>query len=49
VQASPAAVVVPVAQGVADYVLAHQRFAPRSAMAGGLSYVGSMSDDGGRR
>jgi sigma-E factor negative regulatory protein RseA len=49
VQAAPAAVIVPVAQGVGDYVLAHQRFAPRSAMAGVLPYVGSAADEGGRR
>jgi sigma-E factor negative regulatory protein RseA len=49
VQAAPAAVIVPVAQGVGDYVLAHHRFAPRSAMAGVLPYVGSAADEGGRR
>jgi sigma-E factor negative regulatory protein RseA len=49
VQAAPAAAIVPVAQGVGDYVLAHQRFAPRSAMAGVLPYVGSAADEGGRR
>lgn len=46
---APAAAVVPVAQGVGDYVLAHQRFAPRSAMAGVLPYVGSVADEGGER
>ena len=32
-----------------DYVLAHQRFSPRSAMAGVMPYVGSVADDAGRR
>jgi len=48
-QVAPAGALVPVAQGVGDYVLAHQRYAPRSAMAGVLPYVGSVADEGGRR
>jgi sigma-E factor negative regulatory protein RseA len=41
--------IIPVAQGMGDYVLAHQRYAPRSAMAGVMPYVGSLADDAGRR
>jgi sigma-E factor negative regulatory protein RseA len=41
--------IIPVAQGVGDYVLAHQRYSPRAAMAGVMPYVGSMADDAGRR
>jgi hypothetical protein len=48
-QVAPVAQIVPVATGVGDYVLAHQRFSPRSAMAGVMPYVGSVADDAGRR
>ena len=41
--------IVPVATGVGDYVLAHQRFAPRAAIAGVMPYVGSVADDAARR
>lgn len=41
--------IVPVATGVGDYVLAHQRFAPRAAIAGIMPYVGSVADDAARR
>lgn len=47
--ATPVSAVIPVAQGVGDYVLAHQRYSPRTAMAGVMPYVGSMADDAGRR
>jgi sigma-E factor negative regulatory protein RseA len=47
--ATPVTAVIPVAQGVGDYVLAHQRYSPRTAMAGVMPYVGSMADDAGRR
>lgn len=46
---APQAAVIPVAQGVGDYVLAHQRYSPRSAMTGVMPYVGSVADDAGRR
>lgn len=48
-QIAPAAQIVPVATGMGDYVMAHQRFSPRSAMAGVMPYVGSVADDAGRR
>jgi sigma-E factor negative regulatory protein RseA len=35
---------VPVAQGVNDYVLAHQRFSPSSAMGGMAPYVRTVSE-----
>lgn len=44
----PAAVVVPAAQGVGDYLLAHQRYSPRSVMAGVASYVQSVQENGNR-
>jgi sigma-E factor negative regulatory protein RseA len=43
------AAVVPTAQGVADYLLAHQRFSPRSAMAGTAPYVRTVADESGNR
>lgn len=43
-----AAVVVPPAQGVGDYLLAHQRYSPRSVMAGVASYVQSVQENGNR-
>ena len=36
--------VVPPAQGVNDYVLAHQRFSPSSAMGGMTAYVRTVSE-----
>jgi sigma-E factor negative regulatory protein RseA len=36
--------VVPAAQGVNDYVLAHQRFSPSSAMGGMAPYVRTVSE-----
>ena len=47
--AETAPAVVPTPQGVADYVLAHQRYTPRSAMSGAVSYVRSVADDTGNR
>jgi sigma-E factor negative regulatory protein RseA len=46
---APTVAIVPVAQGVGDYVLAHQRYSPRSAMAGVMPYVGSVADEAGKR
>lgn len=40
---------VPIAHGVGDYLLAHQRFSPSSAMAGMAPYARTVSEDGGRR
>ncbi len=49
VQVTPTAVaVVPAAQGVGDYLLVHQRYSPRSAMAGVASYMQTVQD-GARR
>jgi sigma-E factor negative regulatory protein RseA len=42
-EAKPA--VVPAAQGVNDYLLAHQRFSPSSAMGGIAAYVRTVSED----
>jgi sigma-E factor negative regulatory protein RseA len=39
-----AAPVVPVAQDVGDYLLAHQRFSPYSAMSGVAPYVRTVSE-----
>jgi sigma-E factor negative regulatory protein RseA len=36
---------VPVAQGVNDYLLAHQRFSPSSAMGGIAPYVRTVSEE----
>lgn len=46
---APAPALVPVAQGVADYMLAHQRYSPRAAMTGAVTYVRSVAEDAGRR
>ena len=51
VAAAPAApAAVPAAQGVSDYLLAHQRFSPAFAMQGVAPYVRTVSDEqaGGR-
>jgi sigma-E factor negative regulatory protein RseA len=50
VAVAPAAPVVPPAQGVSDYLLAHQRFSPAFAMQGVAPYVRTVSDEqaGGR-
>jgi sigma-E factor negative regulatory protein RseA len=44
-----AAQVVPVAQDVGDYLLAHQRFSPSSAMSGVAPYVRTVSESGSAR
>jgi sigma-E factor negative regulatory protein RseA len=44
-----AAPVVPVAQDVGDYLLAHQRFSPSSAMSGVAPYVRTVSESGPAR
>jgi sigma-E factor negative regulatory protein RseA len=36
---------VPVAQGVTDYLLAHQRFSPSSVMGGMAPYVRTVSEE----
>lgn len=43
--ASVAPPAVPAAQGVADYLLAHQRFSPAFAMQGVAPYVRTVSDE----
>ncbi|MCU0897166.1 MAG: sigma-E factor negative regulatory protein [Burkholderiales bacterium] len=50
VAATVAAPVVPAAQGVSDYLLAHQRFSPAFAMQGVAPYVRTVADEqaGGR-
>jgi sigma-E factor negative regulatory protein RseA len=40
---------VPVAQGVNDYLLAHQRFSPSSAMGGMAPYIRTVSESNGAR
>ena len=40
---------VPPAQGVADYLLAHQRFSPASAMSGLAPYVRTVAEEAGSR
>lgn len=46
---APVTVLVPRAQGVNDYLLAHQRFSPSSAMGGIAPYVRTVSEDNGAR
>lgn len=41
--------VVPPAQGVADYLLAHQRFSPALAMSGLAPYVRTVAEESGSR
>jgi sigma-E factor negative regulatory protein RseA len=45
----PAAPAIPVAQNVGDYLLAHQRFSPSSAMSGVAPYVRTVSESGPAR
>jgi len=40
---------VPLAQGVADYLLAHQRFSPAIAMSGLAPYVRTVAEESGSR
>jgi len=40
---------VPQAQGVADYLLAHQRFSPAIAMSGLAPYVRTVAEESGSR
>ncbi len=49
VATAPAAPVVPVAQDVGDYLIAHQRFSPSSAMSGVAPYVRTVSESGPAR
>jgi sigma-E factor negative regulatory protein RseA len=49
VEPAPAPVVVPPAQGVADYLLAHQRFSPAIAMSGLAPYVRTVAEESGSR
>ena len=44
-----AATAVPPAQGVADYLLAHQRFSPASAIGGLAPYVRTVAEETGSR
>jgi sigma-E factor negative regulatory protein RseA len=46
-EAQPAA--VPAAQGVNDYLLAHQRFSPSSALGGMAPYIRTVSEANGAR
>ena len=48
-KAEPAAVPVPQAQGVGDYLLAHQRFSPAIAMSGLAPYVRTIAEESGSR
>lgn len=47
--AAPAAVPVPQAQGMVDYLLAHQRFSPAIAMSGLAPYVRTVTEESGSR
>jgi hypothetical protein len=40
---------VPPAQGVTDYLLAHQRFSPAIAMSGLAPYVRTVAEESGSR
>jgi len=48
-QVEPPAAPVPQAQGVADYLLAHQRFSPAIAMGGLAPYVRTVAEESGSR
>jgi sigma-E factor negative regulatory protein RseA len=48
-QVEPPAAPVPQAQGVADYLLAHQRFSPAIAMSGLAPYVRTVAEESGSR
>ncbi len=48
-QPVPVAVVVPPAQGVADYLLAHQRFSPAIAMSGLAPYIRTVAEESASR
>ncbi len=45
----PPLVAVPVAQGVGDYLLAHQRFSPALAIGGIAPYIRSVTEENGAR
>jgi sigma-E factor negative regulatory protein RseA len=45
----PQAVAVPVAQGVTDYLLAHQRFSPSLAIGGIAPYIRTVAEENGTR
>jgi sigma-E factor negative regulatory protein RseA len=46
---APAPAVVPVAQGVGDYLLAHQRFSPSIATGGLAPYIRTVAEESGAR
>ena len=48
-QVEAAAAPVPQARGVADYLLAHQRFSPAIAMGGLAPYVRTVAEESGSR
>ena len=48
VATAPAPAAAPLAVGIGDYLLAHQRFSPSGAMQGVAPYVRSVSDEGSR-
>jgi hypothetical protein len=45
----PPLVAVPLAQGVGDYLLAHQRFSPSLAIGGIAPYIRSVTEENGAR
>jgi sigma-E factor negative regulatory protein RseA len=45
----PPVVVVPVARGVSDYLLAHQRFSPSLAIGGIAPYIRTVAEENGAR
>jgi sigma-E factor negative regulatory protein RseA len=45
----PPLVAVPAAQGVGDYLLAHQRFSPSLAIGGIAPYIRSVTEENGAR
>jgi sigma-E factor negative regulatory protein RseA len=45
----PPLAAVPVAQGVGDYLLAHQRFSPSLAIGGIAPYIRSVTEENGAR
>jgi sigma-E factor negative regulatory protein RseA len=48
-EVAPAPGPVPVARGVGDYLLAHQRFSPAVAIGGIAPYIRSVADESGAR
>jgi len=49
VNVAPPAALIPPAQGVGDYLLAHQRFSPSFALGGLAPYIRTVAEENGAR